>query len=83
MTCFNIQQCCLRKRFSKLNIKSDGIYVDCTLGGAGTANIYFQELSSQGKLYSFDQDETAIQNAKEKLRQYGNQVTLIQVTLNI
>ena len=68
----------LKETVDGLNIKSDGIYVDCTLGGAGHSEYLLSKLSSQGKLYSFDQDETAIQNAKEKLKQYGNQVTLIQ-----
>lgn len=68
----------LKETVDGLNIKSDGIYVDCTLGGAGHSGYLLSKLSTQGKLYSFDQDETAIQNAKEKLKQYGNQVTLIQ-----
>jgi len=68
----------LRETVDGLNIKPDGIYVDCTLGGAGHSEYLLSQLSSEGKLYSFDQDITAIQNAKEKLRAYGDRVVLIQ-----
>lgn len=61
-----------------LNIKPDGIYVDCTLGGAGHSSLILSKLSEKGKLYAFDQDEVAIANAKEKLSQYGDQITVIK-----
>jgi 16S rRNA (cytosine1402-N4)-methyltransferase len=61
-----------------LNIKPDGIYVDCTLGGAGHSALIAEKLSGQGKLYAFDQDEVAIQNAKRKLEQFGDKVVLIK-----
>ena len=68
----------LRETVDGLNIKPDGIYVDCTLGGAGHSEYLLSKLSDQGKLFSFDQDETAIENAKVRLSQYANRVTLIQ-----
>lgn len=68
----------LKETVDGLNIKPDGIYVDCTLGGAGHSEYLLSQLSDQGRLFSFDQDETAIENAKVKLSQYGNRVTLIQ-----
>ena len=68
----------LKETVDGLNIKPDGIYVDCTLGGAGHSEYLLSKLSDQGKLFSFDQDETAIENAKVKLSQYANRVTLIQ-----
>ena len=61
----------LKETVDGLNIKPDGIYVDCTLGGAGHSEYLLSKLSDQGHLYSFDQDETAIENAKVKLSQYG------------
>lgn len=45
---------------------SKGIYVDCTLGGAGHSSLLFSKLAPEGKLVVFDQDPKAIQNAKEK-----------------
>ncbi|RNC29519.1 MAG: Ribosomal RNA small subunit methyltransferase H [Candidatus Dichloromethanomonas elyunquensis] len=44
----------------------EGIYVDCTLGGAGHAGYLLQKLGPQGKLICFDQDQKAIDNAREK-----------------
>ena len=42
------------------------------------ANIYFQNCRIKESCYAFDQDETAIENAKVKLSQYANRVILIQ-----
>ncbi|WHY03472.1 16S rRNA (cytosine(1402)-N(4))-methyltransferase RsmH [Neobacillus sp. DY30] len=61
-----------------LNIKPDGIYVDCTLGGAGHSSLILSKLTENGKLFAFDQDEVAIKNAKEKLSLYGEQLTIIK-----
>jgi 16S rRNA (cytosine1402-N4)-methyltransferase len=61
-----------------LNIKPDGIYVDCTLGGAGHSSLILSKLTDNGKLFAFDQDEIAIANAKEKLSVYGEQLTIIK-----
>ncbi|MDK6233014.1 16S rRNA (cytosine(1402)-N(4))-methyltransferase RsmH [Aerococcus sanguinicola] len=49
-----------------LQVKADGIYVDCTLGGGGHSRLILDHLSDQGRLYAFDQDLTAIQHAKER-----------------
>jgi 16S rRNA (cytosine1402-N4)-methyltransferase len=61
-----------------LNIQPDGIYVDCTLGGAGHSEVIAKQLSPQGHLYAFDQDETAINFAMEKLAPYKDRVTIIK-----
>ena len=58
----------LRETVDGLNIKPDGIYVDCTLGGAGHSEYLVSQLSSEGRLYAFDQDETAIAHAKKNLK---------------
>ncbi len=58
-----------------LNIKEDGIYVDCTLGGAGHTGEILKQLKN-GKLIGIDQDQDALRNAKEKLKNYP-QVTLV------
>ncbi|TDL35128.1 16S rRNA (cytosine(1402)-N(4))-methyltransferase [Jeotgalibacillus sp. S-D1] len=68
----------LKETVDGLNIRPDGIYVDCTLGGAGHSEYLLSQLSSEGHLYCFDQDETAIFHAKEKLKNYAGQVTFIQ-----
>jgi 16S rRNA (cytosine1402-N4)-methyltransferase len=61
-----------------LNIKPDGVYVDCTLGGAGHSSLILSKLGENGKLIAFDQDETAIVNAKEKLSAYREQLTIVK-----
>ncbi|MGG4198210.1 16S rRNA (cytosine(1402)-N(4))-methyltransferase RsmH [Peribacillus frigoritolerans] len=67
----------LKEMVDGLNIKPDGIYVDCTLGGAGHSEYLLSQLSDKGRLYAFDQDETAIRNAKEKLESYGERIVLV------
>ena len=64
---FNIQRYYLNEAVNGLNIKPDGIYVDCTLGGAGHSELILSKLSEAGKLYAFDQDEIAIQSCKRKI----------------
>lgn len=68
----------LHETVDGLNIKPDGVYVDCTMGGAGHSSLILSKLSDQGKLYAFDQDETAIAHAKEKLSMYGDRITIIK-----
>ncbi|EGT3615666.1 16S rRNA (cytosine(1402)-N(4))-methyltransferase RsmH [Clostridium perfringens] len=55
-----------------LNIKEDGIYVDCTLGGAGHSSEIVKKLSSEGRLIGFDQDKDALKAAGERLKEYNN-----------
>lgn len=60
----------LHETVDQLNIKPDGIYVDCTLGGAGHSHYLLSQLSEKGHLYAFDRDSVAIENAKEVLKEY-------------
>lgn len=59
-----------------LNINPEGVYVDGTLGGAGHSKEIAKRLTT-GKLICFDQDMTAINNAKEVLADYMDRVILI------
>ena len=68
----------LKETVDGLQIKPDGVYVDCTLGGAGHSEYLLSQLSEKGKLYAFDQDITAINNAKVKLKDYEGKVEFIQ-----
>ena len=54
-----------------LNIKSDGIYVDATLGYAGDASEILKRIK-RGKLFAFDRDETAVCYSKEVLSEIGD-----------
>ena len=55
-----------------LDIKPNGIYVDGTLGGAGHSLEIAKKLSAKGMLIGIDRDETALNAAKEKLKQFSN-----------
>lgn len=55
-----------------LNIKEDGVYVDCTLGGAGHSSEILKKLSKDGTLIGIDQDKDALKAAKKKLNDYEN-----------
>ena len=67
----------LKESIDLLNIKEDGIYVDCTLGGGGHSEEILKRLTT-GHLYAFDQDEYAINKAKERLNKYQDKLTIIK-----
>jgi len=60
-----------------LEIKPDGIYVDATLGAGGHSAAIAQRLVS-GKLISLDQDERALELARENLKPWKDRVTLVK-----
>ncbi|MFQ8704627.1 MAG: 16S rRNA (cytosine(1402)-N(4))-methyltransferase RsmH [Thomasclavelia sp.] len=66
----------LNEAVDGLNIKEDGIYVDCTLGGAGHSCAILKRLTT-GHLYCFDQDQSAIEAAKDRLSQISDNFTII------
>ncbi|MDA2515437.1 16S rRNA (cytosine(1402)-N(4))-methyltransferase RsmH [Bacillus cereus] len=68
----------LKETVDGLDIKPDGTYVDCTLGGGGHSSYLLSQLTEGGKLIAFDQDEIAIQNAKEKFSSYGEQFITVK-----
>lgn len=55
-----------------LNIKSDGTYIDCTLGYAGHSGEILKRLETEGFLFAFDQDEEAVKYSYDKLSKIGN-----------
>ena len=55
-----------------LDIKENGIYVDCTLGGAGHSSEILKRLSRDGTLIGIDQDKDALSAAKKRLESYQN-----------
>jgi 16S rRNA (cytosine1402-N4)-methyltransferase len=67
----------LNEAIENLNIKPDGIYVDCTLGGGGHSKEILKKLTT-GHLYCFDQDDYAFSRAKEVLDEISNNYTFIK-----
>ena len=59
-----------------LNIKKNGVYVDCTMGGGGHSSVIASHLSSKGKLYGFDRDMDAIKTCQNRFKEAKN-VTII------
>ncbi len=68
----------LEETINGLNIKADGIYVDCTVGGGGHSKEILKKLNSSGRLIAIDQDEEALKEAQENLFDYGDQVTFVK-----
>ena len=68
----------LEETVDGLAIKPDGIYVDGTLGGGGHAFEVCSRLNEQGRFIGIDQDAAAIEAASERLRDFGEKVTIIR-----
>lgn len=66
----------LNEVISGLNIKSDGVYVDCTLGRAGHSSEILKRIPN-GRLIAFDQDIKAIEESNQFLKTISNNYTLI------
>ena len=66
----------LNETIESLNIKEDGIYVDCTLGYAGHSSAILKRLK-KGKLYAFDQDIEARKHSENVLSQISNNYEII------
>ena len=66
----------LNECLENLNIRSDGIYVDGTLGGAGHSRRIAERLTT-GRLIGIDRDPVALKAAGERLAEFGDRVTLV------
>ena len=75
---FNHYSVLLSETIENLNIKPDGIYVDGTLGGGGHAYQVASRLSEKGRLIGIDQDADAIAAAGERLKEFGDKITIIR-----
>ena len=66
----------LNESIDNLNIKEDGIYVDCTLGYAGHSSQILKRIT-RGCLFAFDQDGEAITYSRKILDQINNNYEII------
>lgn len=67
----------LKESIDSLNIKEDGVYVDCTLGYAGHSGEILKRIK-RGYLFAFDQDQEAINASNQKLSKIGDNFTIIK-----
>lgn len=66
-----------REVIEGLAVKPDGIYVDGTLGGGGHASEVCRRLAA-GRLIGIDQDEAALEAARQRLEQFGDKAVLVR-----
>lgn len=66
----------LNEAVEALNLRKDGLYVDCTLGGGGHSSLILSKIPN-GHLFAFDQDAYAIDVAREKLSLVADNFTII------
>lgn len=67
---------------NSINVKPNGTYVDCTLGGAGHAREIANQLNDDGMLIGFDQDKIALEAAQKNLEGTPGKKLLIHANFN-
>lgn len=75
---FNHIPVLLNETIEGLDIKENGIYVDCTLGGGGHSLEILKRIGPGGKLIAIDQDEDALLEAQERLSAYKDQIYFVK-----
>ena len=68
----------LMETINNLNVKPDGIYIDCTLGYAGHSSEVLKRLNEKGFLFAFDQDIDAINYSDQKLSKISKNYKIIK-----
>ena len=69
----------LQETVDSLRVKEDGIYIDCTIGGGGHSFQIAKLLRPDkgAKLIGFDQDESAVAAATDRLKQFSRLLTVV------
>lgn len=80
---FNHKPIMLNEILSGLNINPDGVYLDCTIGGAGHSSKILEKLNKNGLLIGIDKDNYAIEVCKERLKNYNNKLLIYSDFKNI
>ena len=68
----------LMETINNLNVKPDGIYIDCTLGYAGHSSEVLKRLNEKGFLFAFDQDIDAINYSDQILSKISKNYKIIK-----
>ncbi len=71
----------LEDSVNSLNIKPDGVYVDCTAGGGGHSAAILSHLGEHGRMVLIDQDPDAIQVLTERFKD-DSRVTIVHNNFN-
>lgn len=61
-----------------LAVRPDGVYVDCTLGGGGHSELIASRLAKGGRLIALDQDDAALEFARQRLKGFAERVTFVK-----
>lgn len=61
-----------------LDCRSNGVYVDGTVGGGGHAADILERTGPGGLLVGIDRDEAALRESRERLRPFGDRVVLVR-----
>ena len=64
----------LRQCVEGLDIRPDGTYLDCTVGGGGHSYAIASRLGENGRLVAIDKDDDALAAAKQRLAEFGGKV---------
>lgn len=67
----------LNESLKYMNPRPGEIFVDGTLGGAGHSLAFLEKLMPDGMLIGIDQDQYALKNAEETLKEYKNNIILV------
>lgn len=76
---FNHRPVMLKECIEYLDIKPEGTYIDCTLGGAGHTEEIYIRLNKKGTLLATDKDEDAIEYSTKKLSEVAGKAKLILI----
>ncbi|MFQ5803108.1 MAG: 16S rRNA (cytosine(1402)-N(4))-methyltransferase RsmH [Candidatus Methylomirabilales bacterium] len=68
----------VREVLASLQPQSEGVYLDCTVGGGGHATAILEAAGAPSRLVGIDRDPEAIAVARDRLRHFGDRVRLIQ-----
>ena len=67
----------LNECINGLNIKPDGLYVDCTAGGGGHSFEIAKLLNTNGKLIAIDRDPEAISAVTKRLSPFSDRIEIV------
>lgn len=77
MAAFSHFSVLLQESVDALDVKADGVYVDCTLGGGGHSLCLAQRLSEKGRIIGIDRDTDALAAAKERLKDHKEKMIFV------